>query len=190
MMIMIKDKGTVYLATDADNLFSYIHHDDAMLEQNIPAWKDKNGMLIGVVNDCCERGADMLRYGDILPTKYAPTLENAIDRYIPALMEYMEKDKLLDKDGDMTHKIMLAKGGKAIGIRITTFCDEFEDFLIYGRGQATARASLLTTKGEDPITRIRKAVACVEAILGEKRFPVIVMNTRSEERLILHGKED
>ena len=102
------------------------------------------------------------------------------------MKERLSEFRQLDKDGENWGGFLIARGGKAFYLMSTFTYEEVEESYAVGRFDAVARGTLLLTKGMPPLERIKAACREVERAYKCKQFPVMVMNTSTEERTVLY----
>lgn len=186
MLIVIKEKNRVYMATTAYDLKYGLSRKDTLHEENLPLWRAKNipGCLMAT-SRCDMMGVDLLRYGD-LHLRAALTPNNLIKKIVPAIHDQLEKFDQLDDKERNRFCIFLAKKDKAFFLSKIFCYIEVEESMAFGAFDDIARGALLSTKGLPPLERIKAVCHVLERTTGHKQFPAVVMNTAEEERVVLY----
>ena len=187
MIIVLKDKDSVYIASSIECSYSDVHMDDIINEENLKMWRPegKDGCIMAFPTSSAPC-IDTLRYEDIEALNKPLTSSVIIREINPYLKELFDKQHMLDGE-DMWTDIVIAKDDKAYYITSTfTVCD-IEDFDSVGSrsSEDIAYGFLAMNRELDPIDRIAGAFRAIEAGDASKHFPVVVMNTKTGGRIVI-----
>ena len=186
MLIVIKEKGNVYIAVTANGAYSTISEADMLHEENLPLWRVEGvSRCMMATAGVSAFGYDLLRYGDF-GLRAPLTQTNIITKFIPAIKERLAEYDQLDKKGQNWSGLIIAKGGKAFYLMTDFTYEEVEESRAIGRDSDVARGALLLTKGMSPHERIRRTCEVVEKGYKRKQFPVVVMTTKGEGVTVLY----
>lgn len=186
MLIAIKEKNNVHIAVSAYGAYDEISEADMLHEENLPLWRvDGVPKCLMSAAGIPSLGDDLVRYMD---WKRMPALTqaNLVTKIIPKMKERLSEFRQLDKGGRSWDGFLIARGGRAFYVLSSFTCEEVEESYAVGRYDAVARGALLLTKGLPPLERIKVACREVERVSKYKQFPVVVMNTATEERTVLY----
>ena len=112
-------------------------------------------------------------------------MNNLILKVIPKLKKVFEETDMMDgKESWQTFSV--AKGDKAFVIRPSFTCWEIEDFDVQGIGEDIAYGAMTYYKDLPPVERIAQSFRVLEKMRRTKHFPVVMMNTVSQERIVIY----
>ena len=185
MIIAVKDKDTAYVAVSVECTFFAVHTEDILHEDNLKMWhpqgRDNCIMAITSVSDIC---CDRLRYADI--AAFDKPLDSAVmlREIVPAIQKVY--GNLLD-DGRLWHEIVVAKDDRLFNITPNFTVCEIEDFeaLGYPGAEDIAFGVLEANRDLPPVERIAEAFRTIEEGTANRHFPIVVMNTKTDERIII-----
>ena len=188
MIIVIKDKDTAYVAASIECTYTAMHTDDIINEENLKMWHPhgKDNCIIAIPS-CCDVCIDNLRYADIEAFDKSLDSRTMILEIAPAIKDIYKEQNLLDDD-NLWSEIVVAKNDKAFTITPNlTICD-IEDFDVLGYGDAKDMvfAVLEMTKDLPPLERIAEAFRTVELGAQSIHFPIVVMNTKTNDRTVIY----
>lgn len=186
MLIIIKDKNSFHVAVTAFGAYDDFSVEDMLHEENLPLWRVQNvPKCLMATPGVSAFGYDLLRYGDFnLRSALTPT--NIITKILPAIRQRLSEFDQLSKDGYNWGEIVIAKGGKAFRLTSNFTYEVIEESLAVGRGSDVARGALMLTKGLPPSERIKQVCRVLERTRKDKHFPAVVMNTATDEKIILY----
>ena len=189
MIITLKDKDSVWIGVSIDYDYGEIHKDDVIHEDNLKMWRapDASDCIIASYQ---ANGIDIdaLRYKKNLGFSVPLTQKNLITKVIPKLKKVFEETDMLDEN-ESWQTLVIAKGDKAFEISPKFLCNEVEDFQITGntRRGYVAWGSMAINKDITPVDRIAEAFRAIENVKYEMQFPVVIMNTKNKERVVLYN---
>lgn len=190
--IVLKDKNKVYLAVDSQSTKG----GSKFIQTNINSikmWK------VDGVDSCY-----IAHTGDVRDACIIRTIDDLINpndeidyAYIVSKVKHKIVQELIDaefidvSDGYIektTSSFLIVYKNKAYAIETDLSVIEIEDYEAHGSGKYMATGSLASTVGEDPMTRIKKALkaSCNNIYVD---FPVYVVDTKSNE-IITITEED
>lgn len=187
MIIILKDKETVYVAASVDATYTATHPEDILNPENLKVWRaagsDNTLMASFNPNSPC---IDLLRYTDFEVLHKPLTSPVMIREVCPTLKEFYAEQQALDEE-ELWSSLVIAKEDKAFLVKPNfTVCD-VEDFECIGFDTSEDVAfGFLTMNPElSPIERIAGAFRAVEAGGGNKQFPIVIMNTKTGFRTVI-----
>ena len=188
MVIVLKDKDSVYVAASVESTYTDTHVDDIINEENLKMWRPegKEGCIMACTTPHAP-GIDVLRYEDIEALNRPLTSSVVIREINPYLKELFAKQHMLDGE-EMWSNIVIAKDDKAFCITPNfTVCD-IEDFGSIGNrsSEDIAYGFLAMNCDLAPIDRIAGAFRTIEAGDASKHFPIVVMNTKSKTSEVIY----
>lgn len=188
MIIVLKDKDSVYIAASVECTYTNTHVEDIINEENLKMWRPegKDGCIMACVTPHAP-GIDVLRYENIEALNRPLTSSVVIREINPYLKELFAKQHMLDGE-EMWSNIVIAKDDKAFYITPNfTVCD-IEDFDSIGNrsSEDIAYGFLAMNRELDPIDRIVGAFRTVEEGDVNKHFPIVIMNTKSKTREVIY----
>ena len=185
MIITLKDKDFVWVGVSTDNTYSLIHRDDIINEENLKMWRTSGAIMASYKADGID--IDRIRYQARLDIPGKLDHKSLIRRVIPNLTTVFEDTDMMDGD-DSWQSFVIAKGDKAFEICSNFVCTEIEDFEVTGsrRCSDVAWGSMTYNKSLPPIERIAEAFRDVERIEYEVQFPIVIMNTKSKQRVVIY----
>ena len=81
---------------------------------------------------------------------------------------------------------LVAKGDKAFVILPAFTCCEIEDFDVRGMGEDIAYGAMMYYKDLPPVERIAQSFRTLEKMRRTKHFPLVLMNTMTQERVVIY----
>ena len=185
MIITIKDKDSVWVGVSIDNTYSSIHSDDIINEDNLKMWRTSGAIMASYKADGID--IDRIRYQKHLGLSGKVDHKSLITNTIPKLKRVFEETGMMDGTSSW-HALVVAKEDRAFEIGPTFVCSEIEDFEVTGnrRRSEGALGSLMCNQDQPPVERIAKAFRDVEVIESEIQFPVVIMNTKMKDRIVIY----
>lgn len=188
MIIALKDKDSVWIGVSAEKSYNGIHTNDIIHEDNLNMWR-MEGAPDCIIASLHVGGIDLdrLRYTKDIGLSSELNQKNLIENVIPRIKDLFHECGMFDgKEGWQT--LVIAKESRAFMISSTFECTEIEDFDIYGKRDAenVAYGAMLAYNNLPPAERIAEAVRVVEKMRGAKHFPVVVMNTKEKDRIVIY----
>lgn len=195
VIITLIDKGKVYIAVDGQTT---IGNRKKLLENknNLKIWKTK-----GLENSIMAHTGS---YRDLGILKFTDFFKEAIEKNIDIDYEYLQsktiynifeeckkKDFVEEVDGLtlLSSGYILAYKDKAYELAKDLSVFEVENFLAKGSGSEYALGSLHTTKGEEPIKRLLKALNAAIKFDLYVNYPVYITDTENCE-IKMYTEED
>lgn len=191
MIIALKDKDSVYVAASIEGTYTAFHVDDILSQDNLKLWRSffDDKTLIASLS-AGSPGVDNVRYTDFDALKKPLNNDIIIREFIPALKDVFTQRNILDS-GELWHDFLIARDDRAFVITPKFEVCEVEDFEAVGRSDSedVAFGYLQMSKEFDPIDRIVGAFKLVEESEGRRHFPIVIMNTTTQDRIVM-GKGD
>lgn len=185
MIITLKDEKMVYIAIDAGNTYNDIHYEDILHEENLKMWRvPETTDCIMASNAAGSMEINQIRYQ---PLSVAPIIdEKNIMADIIEVLKKVYKDCETSTEDIKRHTFILAKGDKAFEILDGCFCMEIEDFNVCGYGDDVAYGAMSIYQNSSPIERILASFRTVKKMKHIDTFPVVIMNTRTQNRYVFY----
>ena len=186
MTITLKDQNSVWIAVGAGCVGIRLHEEDLIHEDNVNLWR-VSGVENCIMGSVRAGGIDLdrIRYQKHLGLSAPLTMNNLILKVIPKLKKVFEETDMMDgKESWQTFSV--AKGDKAFVIRPSFTCCEIEDFDVQGIGEDIAYGAMTYYKDLPPVERIAQSFRVLERMRRTKHFPVVMMNTVSQERIVIY----
>ena len=186
MTITLKDKDSVWIAVGAAAVMVRSHNDDVIHEDNINLWR-VTGVQNCIMSSVSAGGIDLdkIRYQKHLGLSTPLSASNLILKVIPKLKAAFEATDMMDGK-ESWHTFLVAKGDKAFVIHPTFTCCEVEDFDVRGTGEDIAHGAMEYYKALPPVERIAQSFRVLEKMRRTKHFPIVMMNTMSQERIVIY----
>lgn len=186
MILILKDKDSIWMASSIENTFGGVNTKDILLPDNLKMWRplDKAGAIMATTGVA---QADALRYTDFMALN-APLTQTSMIRNILPTAKALLKDQGRLNGNRLCQEIAVAKDDKAFVA--TTACTvlEVEDFAAIGYPQSeeVALGAARLCRDLPPIERITEIFHTIERADKSVHFPVVIMNTRSDERIVIY----
>ena len=187
MIIVLKDKNSVWVAGSIECTYNGFHNDDIISEDNLKMWcpiGTKNCVMASTTPG--SPLIDVLRYSHINGLDLPLDNDIVINTVAPFIKESYQSCDLLD-DGHLWNSFVIAKDDRAFSITPNFTVCEIEDFemLGYDSSKDVAYGALEMTHGLPPIERIAETFRVVEKSGDSKHFPIVVMNTKTHGRVVI-----
>ena len=186
MTITLKDKNSVWIGVGAAGALICAHTEDALHEDNVNLWRVKD--VKNCIMSSVRAGGidvDRIRYQKHLGLSAPLTANNLILKTVPKLKQIFEETGMMDgKESWQTFSV--AKGDKAFVILPTFTCCEIEDFDVRGMGEDIAYGAMMYYKDLPPVERIAQSFRALEKMRRTKHFPLVLMNTMTQERVVIY----
>lgn len=188
-MIVINKNGVVYIAQSFYNNHSHIEEGDFINhDENLLMFKPdgKTDSLIGVMGDSAHRQCDVLRYEDIFPKRL--TKRELLDNTYYKIFNKLSSFGLCKSDCTCCD-VFFAKKGRAYVVSGYGAILEIDDFYARSLHDQMAFASYLKNKDKEPYDLIRSIYQSIERAITKVQFPVVVLNTKTNEKVIIEREE-
>jgi ATP-dependent protease HslVU (ClpYQ) peptidase subunit len=187
VIVGIKHQGITYLGTDSQMTKGSVKKHYTHID-NRKIWRpdDVSHLLLGGVGIL--KGLNEVKHinGLIDPlTLRTDRIDTAyvFQHIIPRIVYRMEEHKLVenkDFNPKMQNEFLFANKGELYHLNYDGSIITIDDYAAIGSGSIEAIGSLLSTEGEDPVIRIKKAIkAAIEHDIYVD-YPIFIMNTHDD----------
>lgn len=187
MIIALKDKDSIWIGVSTEKSYGGIHTNDTIHEDNLNMWR-MEGAPDCIIASLHVGGIDLdrLRYTTDIGLSFELNQKNLIANVIPRLKDLFHECGMFD-GRESWQTFVIAKENRAFMISPTFECTEIEDFDIFGKRDAenVGYGAMLVHNDLPPEERIAEAVRVVEKARGAKHFPVVIMNTKEKDRIVI-----
>ena len=188
MIIVLKDKDFVWVGVSAEKSYDGMHINDMIHEDNLNMWSAE-GVPNCIVASLHVGGIDLdrLRYANDIGLSDELSQKNMIINVIPKIQDLFYECGMFDgREG--WHTLVIAKESKAFVLASNFECTEIEDFDIFGKRdiEDVAYGAMVVHKNLPPIERITETVRTVEKTRATKHFPIVIMNTKENNKIIIY----
>lgn len=186
MIITLKDKDSVYVATSTPVCVSGTCIENGTLEDNASVWRmvDREDTILAATRAFAFH-VDLLRYksgNEFCPSTLSQ--KSVVTKLIPTMTQLYDEIDALDDD-NFWESYVIAKGNRAFEIASNKLCMEVHDISVIGRGWQIAHGTMITHQDKPPIERIVQAFRMVERTERDCQFPIVIMNTKQKERIVI-----
>lgn len=188
-MILLKKGGVVYMAQSFDLTQPFTTERDFVgYDENLLIWRDdtKPHRLISVIGAGNERKRDILRYGSIFPKRLSK--REMVDETYYKIYNSLGEYGLCETDSTGCN-VLLAEKSKAYCICDDSAVYEIEHFLANCIDNDIATASYLKNADLPAYELIRAIYRDVERVAKIVQFPVVVLNTKTDEKVIIERED-
>ena len=188
MIITLKDSNSVWVGVSMECTYDDISIQDILHEDNLKMWRVPSaGDCIIASLRCDGADIDCLRYQKSLGIPDSLDHKRIITKVIPKLKHIFEQTDMMDGN-ESWQNIVIAKGDKAFEISPSFVCTEVEDFGVVGsrRRVSVVYGAMKMNSDLPPAERIADAFRTAQRLKAEIEFPVVIMNTRSKERIVVY----
>lgn len=190
-MMVIKENGYVYIATDAWLRLCAGHADAEwyLNEENAPLCKIPNddNIVAALIGPNASFLCDLLRY-EPDSIRGELTLEKLILETAPDLRDFLKDCGKLSKTGSMRANIVFAQKDRAFIMTDNFHCSEVEDCEAFGRSENTLNAALYFSKGLPPEERFCACAKTLDEITGSNPFALYAINTQTCKPYLIERK--
>lgn len=185
MVIVLKDKGSVYVAVGTNRVNSPMHTEDKINEENVSVWRVPNSEdAIMASTIAYGLDVDILRYKDF-KLSGAMTQNGLWRKVIPEIKSVLASCDMMDGD-EAWEPFVIAKGNRAFYINCAFMCREITDFMTLGNLEEVTHGAMLKHRDKPPVERIAESVRFAERVGKDRIFPIVIMNTQTRERTVLY----
>jgi len=162
VVVAIKENGKIYIGADTQVSYGNLKIDSPQCK--LFKHSQDEDLVVGVVGYA--RTGVILKYkkelfNDMRVKAGMVNMEYLVNEWYLEILEYFKKQKHTEKDEEMLPStIMIAYKDHCYLVDRSGYIEELEEgkYFFIGSGREVAAGSLNATKGEDPTTRIKKAV--------------------------------
>jgi hypothetical protein len=187
MVIVLKDKDSVWMGASIEGTFTAMHNDDIISEDNLKMWNPagRKNCLFATATSSMPL-IDDLRYADFEALDLPPRGDVVIRNLAPEIKDFYAERRMLD-NGALWEPLAVAKEDRAFIIDEDLTVIEVEEFdtLEYGFSGDITHGVLETNRDLPPAERIAEAFRAIEAGSHRKHFPIVIMNTKTEGQTVI-----
>lgn len=197
VIVAIKKDGVVYMGCDSQ-ITNGGTRTTLKNENNYKIWKvgDVEKCFMGSVGNL--RDACAIRTMDDLVTNYNVFKKHisyhfVVNKIVPDIIKRLQDFSFLKKDGvfeGMDSSYLFAFEDQLYMIHNDGSVIEIDDCVAIGSGKNEAIGSLLSTENEEPRTRIIRAIKSSASSDIYVDYPIILINTNSQEFEIITERND
>lgn len=196
LVVAIKENNEVYIGAD-----SQVSRGDTKLTINNPnnfkVWKVKNVDNCLMAHTGNVRDANVIRLMDNLVNDYLIMTNNinfefVVKSLVPDIIFELKKYGYVKDEqyfNSMDSRFIFAYKDSLFSIGFDGSVVEVDDFVAIGSGENEAIGSLLTTIGEEPKSRIIKAINASTKSNIYVNYPIVLSNTKTTEYEIVQKKD-
>ena len=197
VVVAIKKDGIIYMGADSQASKGGCK---VVLTNpnNFKVWpmSDVDNCLMGGVGTT--RASNIIRVADglipeMVDIKDGVDFRFVVKRFVPRLMEELDDYNVLVKESDsvpdMNATFLLAYHDRLYSIERYGCVVEIDDCCAIGSGAGEAYGSLVSTVGEDPVERIKKAIKASVCRDIYVNYPIVISDTASTEYKIFYEKD-
>ena len=162
-----------------------LSQEDLFLESNLLIWKMKgfkNCLMCGweQLREC-----DLFRYGKPLIKGGEITVKRLVGEFRPAMLKRAEEEGFVSEDEKLENNYMIAQNNR-LYLLVGDLVHEVEDWATIGIYDREAICVLLEEYKDLPLDeKLRKISEYTEATEGSVMFPLLVMDTKTQEVRVL-----
>jgi len=197
VVVAIKENGKVYFGCDSQ-VTSGGCRTTLKNPNNYKIWKvnDVDNCIMGSVGAL--RDACVVRTMDNLVTdynifKHHISFDFVVNKVVPDIREKLEEAKYLKKEAPFTYMdsvYLFAYQDQLYLIGEDCSVIEIEDYVAIGSGKNEAIGSLVSTDGEEPVSRIIRAIKASAANDIYVDYPIIITDTETNKFAVITEKNE
>ena len=187
MIITLKDEKSVWVGISTEGLRYDVDEEDVLCEENLNMWRpERVSNCLMAFRRAGGRDLDALRYRKHLGLSASLNHSNLLLKIIPKIKAVFEECEMMDgKESWQT--FVIAKEDRAFVVLPTFTCCEIEDFDTRGgAGEDILHGAMLQYSNLPPVERIAEAFRCLNKLRSPKYFPLVIMNTKTKERIVVY----
>ena len=196
VVVAIKENGKIMMGADSQCTKGGTRR-SLSNPNNYKIWKvlDSENCLLGHVG--LVREANVIRVArDLIPEM--AQIKNKVDfsfvvkRLVPTMFEELEEYRVIkkgDNPPEFDSSFLFAYKDKLFYISGNGTVIEIDDYCAIGSGECEAIGSLLSTEGESPEERIKKAIKASAANDIYVDYPIVITDTESTEFKVFYEKD-
>ena len=196
VVVAIKENGKIMMGADSQCTKGGTRR-SLSNPNNYKIWKvlDSENCLLGHVG--LVREANVIRVArDLIPEM--AQIKNKVDfsfvvkRLVPTMFEELEEYRVIKKGDtppEFDSSFLFAYKDKLFYISGNGTVIEIDDYCAIGSGECEAIGSLLSTEGESPEERIKKAIKASAANDIYVDYPIVITDTESTEFKVFYEKD-
>ena len=196
VVVAIKENGKVTIGADSQCTKGGTRR-SLSNPNNYKIWKvlDSENCLLGHVG--LVREANVIRVArDLVPEmtriKDKVDFSFVVKRLVPTMFEELEEYRVIkkgDNPPEFDSSFLFAYKDKLFYISGNGTVIEIDDYCAIGSGECEAIGSLLSTEGETPEERIKKAIKASAANDIYVDYPIVITDTESTEFKMFYEKD-
>ena len=196
VVVAIKENGKIVMGADSQCTKGGTRR-SLSNPNNYKIWKvlDSENCLLGHVG--LVREANIIRVARGLIPEIAQLKGNVdfsfvVKRLVPTMFEELEDYRIIKKDDSPPHfesSFLFAYKDKLFYISSNGTVIEIDDYCTIGSGECEAVGSLLSTEGDPPEERIKKAIKASAANDLYVDYPIVITDTESAEFKVFYEND-
>lgn len=196
VVVAIKENGKIMMGADSQCTKGGTRR-SLSNPNNYKIWKvlDSENCLLGHVG--LVREANVIRVArDLVPEmaqiKDKVDFSFVVKRLVPTMFEELEEYRVIkkgDNPPEFDSSFLFAYKDKLFYISGNGTVIEIDDYCAIGSGECEAIGSLLSTEGESPEKRIKKAIKASAANDIYVDYPIVITDTESTEFKVFYEKD-
>lgn len=196
VVVAIKENGKIMMGADSQCTKGGTRR-SLSNPNNYKIWKvlDSENCLLGHVG--LVREANVIRVArDLVPEmaqiKDKVDFSFVVKRLVPTMFEELEEYRVIKKGDtppEFESSFLFAYKDKLFYISGNGTVIEIDDYCAIGSGECEAIGSLLSTEGESPEERIKKAIKASAANDIYVDYPIVITDTESTEFKVYYEKD-
>ena len=196
VVVAIKENGKIMMGADSQCTKGGTRR-SLSNPNNYKIWKvlDSENCLLGHVG--LVREANVIRVArDLVPEmaqiKDKVDFSFVVKRLVPTMFEELEEYRVIkkgDNPPEFDSSFLFAYKDKLFYISGNGTVIEIDDYCAIGSGECEAIGSLLSTEGESPDERIKKAIKASAANDIYVDYPIVITDTESTEFKVFYEKD-
>lgn len=196
VVVAIKENGKIMMGADSQCTKGGTRR-SLSNPNNYKIWKvlDSENCLLGHVG--LVREANVIRVArDLVPEmaqlKDKVDFSFVVKRLVPTMFEELEEYRVIkkgDNPPEFDSSFLFAYKDKLFYISGNGTVIEIDDYCAIGSGECEAIGSLLSTEGESPEERIKKAIKASAANDIYVDYPIVITDTESCEFKVFYEKD-
>ena len=196
VVVAIKENGKIMMGADSQCTKGGTRR-SLSNPNNYKIWKvlDSENCLLGHVG--LVREANVIRVArDLVPEmaqlKDKVDFSFVVKRLVPTMFEELEEYRVIkkgDNPPEFDSSFLFAYKDKLFYISGNGTVIEIDDYCAIGSGECEAIGSLLSTEGESPEERIKKAIKASAANDIYVDYPIVITDTESTEFKVFYEKD-
>ena len=196
VVVAIKENGKIMMGADSQCTKGGTRR-SLSNPNNYKIWKvlDSENCLLGHVG--LVREANVIRVArDLIPEmaqlKDKVDFSFVVKRLVPTMFEELEEYRVIKKGDtppEFDSSFLFAYKDKLFYISGNGTVIEIDDYCAIGSGECEAIGSLLSTEGESPEERIKKAIKASAANDIYVDYPIVITDTESTEFKVFYEKD-
>ena len=196
VVVAIKENGKIMMGADSQCTKGGTRR-SLSNPNNYKIWKvlDSENCLLGHVG--LVREANVIRVArDLIPEmaqiKDKVDFSFVVKRLVPTMFEELEEYRVIkkgDNPPEFDSSFLFAYKDKLFYISGNGTVIEIDDYCAIGSGECEAIGSLLSTEGESPEERIKKAIKASAANDIYVDYPIVITDTESCEFNVFYEKD-